>query len=106
MFDSWTNSTYWGFYSATLHFAMVDRTLHETMLGFFVEPSPGAGERCACIIFDLLCSFQIADKLLATVTDNVSDSIKGANILANRLKQKFGEPILQKENRHWCVLHT
>ena len=77
------------------------------MLGFFfIEPGPGAGERCASKTFDSLCSFQIADKLLATVTNNCSNAIKGADTLADLLKKKFGNVILWKENRRRCVLHT
>ena len=86
-FDPLTNTNYRGYYSTTLHFATSNGSLHETMLGFFIKTGPGAGKQCASKIFDCLCSFQIADKLLATVMDNVSDAIKGADTLAELLER-------------------
>ena len=89
MFDGWTNSNYCDYYSTTLHFATGNGSLHKTMLGFFIKPGPGAGEQCASKIFGCLCSFQIADKRLATVTDNGSDAIKGAGTLAELLEKNL-----------------
>ena len=88
-FDGGTNSNYWGYYSTTLHFSTSNGLLHKTMLGFFIEPGPGASKQCDSKIFDCLCSFQIADKLLATVTDNGSDTTKDADTLAELLEKNW-----------------
>ena len=69
-FDGWTNSNYWGFYLAMLHFAKVPMDLFTNPFLVCIEPGPSASVHCASKIFNLLYSFGIADKLLATVTNN------------------------------------
>lgn len=106
-FDGWTNPSYRGYCSSTIHFIDSHGVLRDALLGYFyVPPGKGLGQRTGVRLYEFLCSVGCSQKLLATVTDNGSDAIVAARTLADLLEGRHGRVIVTEDNQRRCLVHT
>ena len=131
-FDGWSNSSLKGFFSVTLHWVCPEiLAIQDCILDFFhvtsgkgcmLYISLGACQtfllcqftfpsgtdistRVAQHLFEVLNSFELFCRLLATVSDNGSDAVSAAHKLA-LMKDSQGNMPLDQEYCLRCIVHT
>ncbi|BBN07939.1 hypothetical protein Mp_4g07490 [Marchantia polymorpha subsp. ruderalis] len=107
-YDGWSNTLLKGFYSVTVHWVHVAiGELVETLLDFFyILPGKGCGLRCAVAIFNLLCTFGLSDRILVTISNNVSDAVNAGLHLSSMLRTRFSRDVLPDDHRVRCFTHS